>query len=351
MHYTMRLIVAFVLILFVFGQFCVATPAVAADIVRRSESVLVQRPARIQNVPVARLGVPFMFQLDPQTFIAVDSDSGAPSDTQLIVTLNRDSDTPKWINFNPDNYVFSGTPDAVSEDPFRIRLVATAPGSGDQEDTAFDLYVSNRPPPYLVNTLEYQQSRELMHLVNASYLAISTGVWVHPGAPFMVQMQPFCNRSSENPSLFYSAYHPSNVSMEALPQWLHFNNNTLSLTGTAPIETTSIDIVMRCSNVFGAGGPEQRLGFEVAEHMLELDGTPLAFQLAPGYMFIYNFEWIWSHLYLDGKLLSRLDPMRLFNGTHGVLELDASNEDIGISFSLDKYPWLSFNRQVAVPLT
>lgn len=342
----MRLIVAFVLMLFVFGQSCIATPSLAVDIVRRSESVLIRRPARTQNIPVARLGVPFMFQLDSDTFTVVDLNSGAPSNAQFIVALDRDSNTPGWINFNPDNYIFSGTPDAVTEDPFRIRLIATVPGSSKQNDTIFDLYVSDIPSPYLVNTLEYQQNRELMHLENASFLATSTGVWTRSGASFAVQMQPFCNRSSENTALYYSAYLTSNLSMDALPQWLHFDNVSLSLTGAAPLEPTSMEVILRCSNVFGAGGLEQRLGLEVANHILELDGAPFSFQLAPGYMFSYNFDWLWSQLYLDGKFLSRLDPMRFFNSSPDAFELDASKPEIDISFSLEEYPWLSFDRYV-----
>lgn len=339
----MRFITAFVLFFFIFGPFCVAAPVVAADIVRRSESVLVQRPVRVQNVPVARLGVPFMFQLDPNTFTVVDSDSGAPMSTQLVVTLDRDSNVPPWINFNPDNFILSGTPDAVSDTPFRIRLVATAPG-GDRNDTAFDLYVSDAPPAYLVNALEYQQNSEIMHLTNASYLATTVGVWIHPGASFEVQMQAFCNRSSNNPSLYYTAYHPSNFSMEPLPDWVRFDNDTLSLSGTAPDDSTSIDIMLRCSNVLGAGGPEQRIALEVAEHVLEFDGTPFSFQLAPGYVFTYNFDWLWSQLYLDGKFISRLEPMNFFNSSNWDPQLGASQKEIGISFSLDEYPWLSFDK-------
>ncbi|KAG9086054.1 hypothetical protein FRC06_003292, partial [Ceratobasidium sp. 370] len=338
----MRLVAVFVLVFFVFGQFCVAAPFVA-DTVRRSfASVHVPHPGRLQNVPVAQLGVPYAFQLDLNTFTIVDSDSGAPLKVPPVITLDPDSNIPRWIRFDPDKLVFGGTPDAVPESPFRIRLIATALESGDQNDTAFDLYVSDTEPPTLISSLEHQLNMDLMALVNASRLVTKPGVWIHPGSSFTVQIDPFCSVSNANSSLYYSAYHHSNSSFDPLPEWLHFDNTTLALTGTSPMEPTSTHVLFRCSNVYGAGGPEQTLLIDVTEHEVELDAAPFAFQLTPGQPFKYNFQWLSDQLWVDGNS-TRGKKLLYSNGSHFPLNVNASNEDIGLSFSLDDYPWLYFD--------
>ncbi|KAG8716605.1 hypothetical protein FRC08_009191, partial [Ceratobasidium sp. 394] len=342
MALTMRLAAVFVLVLFAFGQFCVAVPFVA-DTVRRSfASVRVPHPGRLQNVPVAQLGVPYVFQLDLNTFIVVDSDSGAPLKVPPVVALDPDSNIPHWISFDPDNLVFSGTPDAVPESPFRIRLIATALESGDQNDTAFDLYVSDTAPPSLVNSLEHQHNMDLMTLVNAFRLVTQPGVWIRPGSVFTVQIEPFCKVSSGNSSLYYSAYNPSDSSFDALPEWLHFDNTTLALTGTSPMESTSTHVLFRCSNIYGAGGPEQTLFIDIAEHEIELDGAPFAFELTPGQPFKYNFQWLFDQLWIDGDS-PRGKGLQYSNGSRSPLNVSASSADIGLSFSLDNYTWLYFD--------
>lgn len=348
MLYTMRVLTAFVLLFFIFGQFCIAAPAVVANIAPRAFSVAVHRSARVQNIPIARVGVPFMFQLDPTTFTVVDSDSGVLVDAQLTIIMERDLDVPRWIEFNSDKLIFTGTPDTVSDTPFRIRLVATASEGGDQNDTAFDLYVSDHAPPYLANTLEHQQNMELIHLVNATQLSTTTGVWIHPSTEFNVQVQPFCNASSANSPIYYSAYHTSSSSLDPFPWWLHFDNTTLSLSGIAPIEPTSINISLRCSGIYEAGGIEQHLAIDIAKHELELDGAPLSFEFTPGVLFRYNFQWLHQQLYVDGSLSNIRNELHFSNSSLG---LDTSRRDIVISFSLDEYPWLSFDRYVATLIT
>ncbi|CAE6455220.1 unnamed protein product [Rhizoctonia solani] len=346
----MRLLVAYVLFFLVFGQLCLAAPAVtipaAVDIIRRSESVLVNRPVTLQNVPVAQLGVSYAFQLDSKTFVVADSDSGVISKAYPTVIWERDSNSPAWLKFDSDKLIFSGTPNVIPDRPIRLRLVATAPETGDQNDTTFDLYISEVPVPKVISTLESQKNQELIELKNASYLTLSTGVWIRPGAAFSVQLQAFCNRSAENSALYYTAYHPSNLSIDPLPQWVRFDNNSLVFSGVAPMEPTVTNITIRCSNVFGAGGPEQRMSFEVAEHMLELDGPVLPFQFTPGLKFTYNFHWLWHQLYLDGKFFAQaFSHMRFSNDSRNVPGLDVEgSDDIGISFTLDKYSWLSFDR-------
>ncbi|CAE6530599.1 unnamed protein product [Rhizoctonia solani] len=345
----MRLLVAYVLFFLAFGQSCFAAPTVAiptaVQVVRRAESIIINRPVTLQNVPVAQLGVSYAFQLDPKTFVVADSDSGAISKALPTITWERDSNSPTWLKFDSDKLIFSGTPDTIPEPPIRLRLVATAE-TGDQNDTTFDLYISDMPVPKVISTLESQQNQELFRLKNASYLTLSTGVWIHPGTAFSVQLQAFCDRSAEGSALYYNAYHPSNTTIDPLPQWLKFDNSSLTFSGVAPIKAVATDIVLRCSNVFGAGGPEQRMKFEVTEHMLELDGPVIPFQFTPGVMFTYNFHWLWHQLYLDGKFFAQaFSHMRFSNDSRNVPDLDVENsDDIGISFTLDKYTWLSFDR-------
>jgi hypothetical protein len=348
----MRLLVAYVLFFLLIGQLCLAAPAIAVpaafDAVNHTKSVIVDRPVTVQNVPVAQVHVPYAFQLDPKTFIVVDSDSGVYSKAQPVITWERSPDTPAWLSFESEKLIFSGTPDSIPDRPIRLRLLATAPESQAQNDTSFDLYVSDSPIPSVISTLESQQNKELIRLNNASYLTLSTGVWIHPGAGFSVQLQPFCNEPAENPSLYYNAYHPSNFTVDPLPQWLKFDNVSLTFSGVAPIEPTATSVVIRCSNVFGAGGPEQRMVFEITRHILELEGPVLPFQFTPGRMFTYNFHWLWHQLYLDGEFFAQaFSRMRFSGSSRDVLGSDLENgDDIGISFGLDEYPWLSFDRYV-----
>ncbi|KEP54738.1 putative transmembrane protein [Rhizoctonia solani 123E] len=348
MFCAMRLLVAYVLFFLVLGQLCLAAPTIAistaVEVVRRAESIVVSHPANLQNVPVAQLGVPYAFQLNPKTFVVADSDSGAIS--LPAVTWERNSGSPTWLKFDSDKLIFSGTPDAIPDLPIHLQLVATAPSTGVQNNTAFDLYISDVPVPKINSTLESQQNQDLIRLKNASYLTLSTGVWIHPGTAFSVQLQAFCDRSSESSVLYYSAYRPSNHTIDPLPQWLKFDNNSLTFSGVAPIKATTTDVVLRCSNIFGAGGPEQRMKIEVTRHMLELDGPVLPFQFTPGIMFTYNFHWLWHQLYLDGKFFAQaFSHMRFSNDSRNVPGLDVvDSDDIGISFKLDEYTWLSFDR-------
>ncbi|KAH7343734.1 hypothetical protein B0J17DRAFT_713895 [Rhizoctonia solani] len=350
MFRTMRLLVAYVLFFLVFGRLCLAAPTVtiptAINVIRRADSVIVNRPVTLQNVPVAQLGVSYAFQLDPRTFVVADSDSGVVSKATPTVTWERNSNNPAWLKFDSDKLIFSGTPDAIPDHPIRLRLVATAPETGDQNDTSFDLYTSDVPVPKVISTLESQQNQELIKLKNASYLTLSTGVWIRPGAAFSVQLQAFCNRSAENTALYYTAYRPSNITIDSLPKWLRFDNNSLVFSGVTPMEPTATNVVLRCSNIFGAGGPEQRMRFEVTEHMLELEDPVLPFQFTPGLKFTYNFHWLWHQLYLDGKFFAQaFSHMRFSNDSRNVPDLDVENsDDIGISFTLDRYSWLSFDR-------
>ncbi|QRV72544.1 transmembrane protein [Ceratobasidium sp. AG-Ba] len=343
MSLTRRLYAALVLVLFVFGQFCVAAPFIANTVLHRSGlSVHVQRPGRLMNVPVAQLAVPYVFQLDPHMFTIIDSDSRVPLKESPIVALDPDSNVPPWLNFDPESLILSGIPDAVPNSPFRIRLVATAPDGGDTNDTAFDLYISKFAPPSLTSHFENQQNSGLMSLVNATPLATKSGMWIRPGATFVIHPQAFCSPSNTNSSLFYTAYHSTGYNLDPLPEWLHFDNTTLEFTGAAPINPTSLNVLVRCSNIFGAGGREQTLFIDVSEHEIEIRGTPHDLELIGGQPFKYTFQWTYDHLLVDTNN-TNLWTNLYSNGSLFPITVDPSEREVGFTVSLENYPWMRFD--------
>lgn len=152
----------------------------------------------MQYAKVARR---FYYDIPFETFVDPNSDS-------LEFTV---SDLPAWLNFNPVAFTFSGTPNAADKGVLSIKIIATDP-LGGKAYTDFNVTVTYLPEVlHPLPVLQTIQNRSFTYQI--------------PYDMFNWHGNPVhCKISGD-----------SDIG-QAVPQWLHFDNQTMMLSGTPSLE-------------------------------------------------------------------------------------------------------------------
>lgn len=107
-------------------------------------------------------------------------------------------------------------------------------------------------------------------IASAVQLPSERGVLVHPYYSFSLGFMLSTLLSPSGSPIFYSALTTTST---RLPDWLHFNNETLTFYGNAPA-AGSWEIVLTGSEIFGFGGVKDYLSITVGLHALDLLEDP-----------------------------------------------------------------------------
>ncbi len=160
----------------------------------------------------------FSWQIAPNAFSDPDYDSLSYS-----ASLENGNLLPSWLQFNPTTLLFFGTPRNANVGPESIKITVND-GNGGNVSDLFQLTVNNvNDAPQLTNPISNQISSE-NSLLN-----------------FSIPTNTFTDQDGDN--LIYSAILSNN---DFLPDWLTFNPQTLTFSGTPSnqdVGTISLKIV------------------------------------------------------------------------------------------------------------
>lgn len=183
-------------------------------------TVTVTTPLSMQR-PQAIVNEPFSYTIPPDTF---------HSDSSLSYSALN---VPPWLSFNSDTATFSGKPGSGDNGTCSIRVSATA-ADGVTASDAFTLAVYTPQGVDIENPIldQFQNNHAAVtsgyHIYQGA--TIYPGVRVPPGWSFSVGFLPIFSVPGRR-QVFYSASQPDN---RPLPDWLSFNNETITFDGIAP---------------------------------------------------------------------------------------------------------------------
>ncbi len=155
----------------------------------------------------------FSFQVPASTFSDPDLPDNTPS-LQLTysATLENGNPLPNWLSFDPVTRTFSGTPQNADVGTLNVRVIASDRGNLTAEDV-FQIAIANtNDAPTLVNAIANQNARE-----NTAF-------------NFTVSGDTFDDVDvGDQAALVYTA---SLGNGNPLPNWLNFDANTRTFSGT-----------------------------------------------------------------------------------------------------------------------
>jgi hypothetical protein len=224
----------------------------------------VDRSIQGQRPPVARIDQAWSWSLLPTTF------SSAPSANLLYSALNL----PPWATFNSSLRSFSGHPPAGSEGSTWITVSANS-SDGTSATDGFSLLTVNNPAPLNHDPFSEQLSRAFSlgaDYDSTFYVDKSDGsIRVPLGRTFSLSFKPSTFTNPRGSKIYYTA---REAGTGQLPDWLAFNNETVTFEGAAPIESEAEgarhEIVVVGSDYFGYGDVQQRFIIAIASHDFRL---------------------------------------------------------------------------------
>lgn len=205
-----------------------------------------------QRPPVARVNQDWSFSLFPDTFTG--SDDISYDATGL----------PSWATFDSDQLQFSGTPGDDDQTSSTVTLKASS-SSGDSVSGDFVLLVSDADAPTVHSSIASQ-------LPNASSLEPECVLkWdgalrIPPHEQFTMQFDLDTFADDDGSTIYYTCYTLDNTT---LPDWLNFDNTTLSFKGTTPANGV-FNFTLFGSDHYGYGDVQQHFMIRVDAHSFDL---------------------------------------------------------------------------------
>ena len=216
---------------------------------------------------------PFFFQIPEKSFTDVDVVHG--DHLSLTATLSDGTALPNWLVFDTETGAFSGTPTTLET------IIVKVTASDDAATTASDLFnlsvVNVNTAPTVENSIAKQN--------------VPT---VTEDQPFHFQFaaNTFFDSDAED-ILTYSAKLPGNDSDKALPDWLNFDVDTYTFSGT-PTQEDVKTVHIKVTAVDGAGktvsdsfridvedSPDTPILLKDISDKKATQGTPFRFTLEP----------------------------------------------------------------------
>lgn len=229
------------------------------------EDVTLANGLQDQKPAVARVGQSWTFELLSDTFT---------SDEDL--TYNA-SGLPSWASFDSAALSFSGQPSSDDKTTSRVTVTASS-SSGSSTSDGFDLLVSDNSAPK-INTPVSKQLPNASSLAPECVLEWSGALRIPPNQNFTMQFDLDTFKSDDSSSIFYDCFTKGNTTM---PDWLAFDNSTLSFAGTTPSQGSKWDFVLSGSDVYGYGDVEQQFTISVDAHNFDLLQPLPALNATPG---------------------------------------------------------------------
>ncbi|KAF2004990.1 hypothetical protein P154DRAFT_484447, partial [Amniculicola lignicola CBS 123094] len=176
----------------------------------------VNYPLNLQFPPVARVGVPYNFQIAPTTF--------QPNPEKLQYSLIGN---PSWLSINGQNRTLWGTPGAEDTGTMAFTIVA-AEEAGRVANMESKLLVTNSQSPPIAGNISQQ-------LANTGQLSGPRRLTLLPSTPFDIKFAPDTFQAGEKPFSYYATLGDHTP----LPAWIGFDAPSLHFAGTTPPVTSS----------------------------------------------------------------------------------------------------------------
>lgn len=182
------------------------------------------------------LGFPFSEQLpnvarvnQSYTFTMANTTYKSSDGTVLYSALNL----PKWLSFDSGSRTFSGTPSMDDEGTFEITLSGTDSSDGSTVSNNYSMIVSTDKGLHLT-------SPDVMFTQIARYGDTNghDGLVVKQGQQFSLQFDSSVFESDSGATRSIVAYYGRSLDRGSLPNWINFDSNSLTFSGTVPYVTS-----------------------------------------------------------------------------------------------------------------
>ncbi|KAF5338346.1 hypothetical protein D9611_012509 [Ephemerocybe angulata] len=176
---------------------------------------------------IARVGQPYSWTFSERTF---NSSDGA---------LNYTSSTlPTWLNFDPGNRTFHGTPSSEDEGYPRVVVTARSPNPNSYASSGVNLCVTHYTLPNLRIPLADQFSGAPSSAMSSVFalqprtalVSANPAVRIPRGWSFSIGFQKR-TITSPHSDIYYDA---RSANGSDLPDWMTFNSNAVTLDGVVP---------------------------------------------------------------------------------------------------------------------
>ncbi|KDQ18818.1 hypothetical protein BOTBODRAFT_28316 [Botryobasidium botryosum FD-172 SS1] len=292
------------------------------------------RPFSKQLSRIARVGQPYSWSFEPAVLVLDDAQVGNGQGLAY-----RAENMPSWMSLDPTLRTFTGTPEPSDEGSVAIKIFAFIPGSNSTSDfthQTFHLLVSSAPPPELAIPLVAQINANNTSITGIplspnSFLGPSSGaVRVQPKDSFSIGFLWETFRVQDSQDIFFAARLKNGSD---LPEWIKFDNRTVTFDGFAPEESTTEVPTALDITLFGSDSPGHSAGVSdsfrlvVASHDYSL-AAPLSILNTTSDVPFHSAlgKHLEEHILIDGKPLHQV--------SNGSSAIDADTKHI---------PWMSFD--------
>lgn len=182
-------------------------------------------PFNEQLPNVARVDEAYTFTLANITY---------KSNADGVISYNA-SNLPDWLSFDAESRTFSGKPSADDVGEFTVLLAGTDSADSEYISNDYTMLVSN-------DTGLHLSSDDVMFTQIAQYGDTNgiDGLVVSPGQSFNIQFSESVFQSYLSSERDIVAYYGRLADRSSLPNWISFNSDDLSFSGTVPYVTSSI---------------------------------------------------------------------------------------------------------------
>lgn len=186
-----------------------------------SAALYVGWPMNEQLPNVALVGLSYLFTLAQGTY-------GSSSNGAVAYEA---SGLPSWLQFDGSSRTFSGTPSSSDIGTFQITLQGTDSNDKLTLSNSYLMLVASSQPIKL-------SSPDVMFTTIAKYGQTNgeDGLVVRPGQQFSIQF----SKNTFNPAEAVKAYYGRSQDRTPLPNWVNFDPDSLTFSGTVPQVVSSI---------------------------------------------------------------------------------------------------------------
>ncbi|KAK8844096.1 hypothetical protein IAR55_006890 [Kwoniella newhampshirensis] len=281
-------------------------------------------PLSQQSPPVARVKQAYSFTFSPSTFNTTSSAS------PLSYTAFN---LPPWVSFSGGTRTFTGQPTEADVGSREVSITATSPDGQSSLTDHVTLFVSDKSGEIvLTNPLADQLVSSDSAITSAYPYPVNSplfpGVRVPPNWSFSLGFLP--STFTAPTRVFYSA---SLADGSPLPDWLYFNNQTVTFDGVTPqsVSGTTYDLILSGSDVLGYADIHQSFKVIVAAHDLQVISQPVI-NMTIGYPVDLSIkDVVFGSLTVDGKANIKADDANFALDTSSVSWLTYTPSNMSVA--------------------
>ena len=233
-------------------------------------------------------------------------------------------DMPDWLFFNANTLTFSGVPALSDVGSNYVIVQANSSDSPTGTQSGFHCLVSTDAAPQ-VNASVSAQLSDGRAVFSSSYLESDSVIRIPPAWSFSIGFQYYTFTDSDGAGVFYTSYRADTTT---LPNWLTFDNTTVTYGGVAPNNDDTFDIVLYGSDNFGYADVSQTFTIVIGSHSFLLNDPLPSMNATAKEQITYNIPI--SGLSLDGTQISavNLTSVAVNLGNHTYLSYDNASRVI-----------------------